>query len=66
MLHEAEADFKEELMRRMALLKVRDDDIFKQVLKEVEVDNEQTAGDIKHLVKKSKGVTKGCKKEEKG
>lgn len=35
-------------MRRMALLKVRDDEIFSQVIKEVEVDHIQKIGDIHH------------------
>lgn len=39
-LHEAEADFKEEVMKWMALLKVRDEDIFNQVMNEIEVDYE--------------------------
>lgn len=37
-LYEAQADFKEEVIRRMALLKVRDEEIFTQVLKKTDVD----------------------------
>ena len=50
-------------MRRMALLKVRDDEIFNQVLKEVEVDNEQKVGDLRHRIKSSEKVKQGCEEE---
>lgn len=39
-LLDSKLEFKDEMVRRMALLKVRDTDIFKQVKSEIEVDME--------------------------
>ena len=44
----AESEFREEVMRRMALLKVWDDEIFDQVMREIEVDSDQKKGDLNH------------------
>ncbi len=48
----------------MALLKVRDEEIFQQVLKEVEVDYAQKVQDIKHEIRQSEKVTDICEKQE--
>lgn len=47
----------------MALLKVRDDEIFSQVLKEVEVDYEQQRGDINHAINRSEKDKVVCDRE---
>lgn len=44
----AECLFRDEIVRRMALLKVHDDSIFKQVKQEIEVDFAQQIGDLDH------------------
>lgn len=63
-LYEAQADFKEEVIRRMALLKVRDEEIFTQVLKETDVDYDRKVGEVKHQAKHSEKVRGVCEKEE--
>ena len=60
----AETEFQDEVIRRMALLKVWDDEIFNQVMWEVEVDSEQSKSDINHQIKQAVKIQKACSDEE--